>query len=777
MGFRQMSLLDRKRLQWKREKDEMAKLDQIYSQQNHEMTNVRKSLQQSDDSGFTSDDLHPSSGNSGENLTNQKQILSQGQTKKPVSIDSDLGHETDFKSFCGRSMTPESIASVLSYPQSINSRGVKEERAKWNLYDPFYKDLSAKNLSDGPGWLERNMKDCETESIDSFSFVRGQNTPLDPSVLAAREMKRKKALELQDAIKQQLEEREMIKKIEREKQLMEERIEEQRLLKQLQEEQERLELEQQIQRTRQENELKKQELMRKAIEKAALEAKVDKEKRRGRNLIRTPSPSLPTDIQQTHISQEHDSISQQRQLSLDDKSKNNSEVNRTEVDADGEKILIGTPIKMKKKHLKHVRKQNLTETTEESTEDESSSALAVKKKPEKQEATDIDGISLQVQSVIPVVPMPFAQNFFGLAPQGNFGNVQLLMIAQPNAMLATQPNPFTMYPNYGMANINSMSPQPSEISQASIITKKEAAQDDQCRPDSASSELPKKETHVVPHEGTFTKEILPCDTKLDVATSTNDDLQSIDTVVEYQMRTPVRTLEEVSKKPTVEIGIQTEFDCEYCHFKFSHERTRIMCHSSVNHKNERQKFLYENGRTEEETTMTTTTTTIVKKEKKFDSIQDRPKWGVRIPKVQYQKASEKDPFYQRNRRRRYLKTSKSLDHNSKVDESSSSEAPPRTPSSHHSLLRNNKKDYYTSRNVCTELLPIKTDGNGKVYFLREKSFIINEQMRSKPGLQGVISEKILDRRQYDNQEENYHSDKNQDFDSIENSRTSSVEFN
>lgn len=718
-------------------------------------------------------------------------------------------------------MTPESTASILSYPQSLNGSGVKEERAKWNLYDPFYKEIAAKNLSDGPGWLERSVKDCEEESIDSFSFVRGQNAPVDPSVLAAREMKRKKALELQDAIKQQLEEREMIKKFERERQLMEERIEEQRLIKQLQDEQERLDLEQQLQRTRQENELKKQELMRKAIEKAAFEAKLEKDKRRSRPSLRSPSPSVQINYETT--SQEQDKNSH-RQFSLDEKSGIKAESNcDQEKDIDGEKILIGTPIKMKKKHLKHIRKhnQNLTETTEESTEDETASPLTVntKKKVENnKDATDIDGISLQVQSLIPVVPMPFGNNFFGITPQGNFSNVQLLMIAQPNTMLTTQPNPFAMYQNYSITNVNQLSPQQSEISQASIMTKEGTptpTNGEECRPDTSSTvnnqrtvnsesycnlcnkyhvcgrsaqylqtnnkrETPCKETPQVPHDGTFTKEILPCDTKLDVATSTNDDLQSIDTVVEYQLRTPIKGYgqNEYNRNSTTEIGVQTELDCEYCQHKFSHEhnRARIMSQSSstINHKNERQNYLYEHGRSEEEMTMTTTTTTIVKKEKKFDSIQDRPKWGVRIPTVQYLKASEKDPFYQRNRRRRYMKTSKSLDH-SKVDESSSSEAPPRTPSSQHSVHRN-KKGYYTSRNICTELLPIKTDGNGKVYFIREKSFIINEQMRSKPGLQGIIPDKMLDRRQSE-QEENYLSDKNQDFDSIENSRTPSVEFN
>lgn len=729
-----------------------------------------------------------------------------------------------FRSFCERSITPESTtASILSYSQSMNGRAVKEERAKWNLYDPFYKEMALKNISDGPGWLDRSVKDCEEESIDSLSFVRGQNAPVDPAVLAARELKRKKALELQDAIKQQLEEREMIKKYEREKQLMEEKLEEQRLLKQLQEEQERLELEQKIQRTRQENEMKKQELMRKAIEKAAFEAKLEKEKRKGRLMLHSLSPSLPLT---NDISAQENEKALHTQFSLDEKQRITSESKQQqETDPEGEKILIGTPIKMKKKHLKNIRKHssNLVETTEESTEEESSSTINIntKKKPENKDATDIDGISLQVQSLIPVVPMQFGNNFFGIAPQSNFSNVQLLMIAQPNHMLATQSHPLSMYQNFGMANVNTLSPHQSDISQPCIMIKKETSptpsnlsNNPEGRPDTAStvdnqnmvnnenycnmcnkyhigarmtssnfkqsarSENVCKETPQVPHDGTFTKEILPCDMKLDAATSTNDDLDPKERLDDYKMRSSSSHEEHNDKKSTIEIGIQTEFDCEYCQHKFGEEnnRTRFLCHSSstINHKNERQKYLYEHGRSEEEMTMTTTTTTIVKKEKKYDSIQDRPKWGVRIPTVQYLKASEKDPFYQRNRRRRYMKTSKSLDQ-AKVDESSSSEAPPRTPSSHHSVLRN-KKGYFTSRNVCTELLPIKTDGNGKVYFIREKSFVINEQMRSKPGLQGIIPDKILDRRPSE-QEESYHSDKNLDFDSIDNSRTSSVEFN
>lgn len=61
------------------------------------------------------------------------------------------------------------------------------------------------------------------------TYLRGQNLPIDADILQEREMRRQKALELQTAIKQQLEERERKKKEEREKKLKEERAEEERI--------------------------------------------------------------------------------------------------------------------------------------------------------------------------------------------------------------------------------------------------------------------------------------------------------------------------------------------------------------------------------------------------------------------------------------------------------------------------------------------------------------------------------------------------------------------
>uniref|UniRef100_A0A336LJ29 CSON005269 protein n=1 Tax=Culicoides sonorensis TaxID=179676 RepID=A0A336LJ29_CULSO len=844
--FKQMSLIDRKKLQWKREKDEMAKLEQIYSQQNYEMTNVsidltrsyhdcdisyqrnissdkqfknysnlnqeqfikrrnpilppidRGALQQSEDSGFTSDELHPSSGNSGENIIKTPQSNS-GSQRQGRTIKNQIFHDSEItsnmsKSYGERSISPESTRSILSYPQSISNHDVKEERAKWNLYDPYYKDLNSRNTSDGPNWLERSIKDCEVESIDSFSFARGQNTPVDVSVLAAREQKRKKALELQNAIKQQLEERELMKQYQREKQLMEEKIEEQRLLKQLEEEQERLELERKIQQTRKDNELKKQELMRKAIEKATLEAKIEKEKKKGRSF------NISSHINEEITSQK--TCQPNSNLTLSEENLNNV---TNENDLNSEKILIGTPIKMKKKDLKYFKSknQNISEASEQLSKEVYTEPSDKKEsKNYIQEATDIDGISLQMQSLIPVVPLQFGSNFFGITPQGNFNNVQLLMIAQPTTMLTSSAlqNPLSLQQNF-ITNLSSLSPEQTDLvmqrsveskekslsptpSHNTIETKRSESRSPEeniinqtheslCNIQNNNKDFDnlKTKNHDLSNDGTFIKET-SSDTKHDAATSTNDDLSSNVFSLENQMHGKIKSLHQYNlRKATSEIGIQTELNCEYCQYKCFSEnkpnRLRSQSSSKIHNIHQRQKY-------EEELTMTTTTTTtVVKKEKKYDSIQDRPKWGVRVPTVQYLKASEKDPFYKKKRNRRYLKTSRSVDH-SKIDESSSSETFPLSPSSHHSILPQKKE--YSSRNICTEVLPIKTDGNGKVYFIRERSFIIDQQMNSKPGLQGIVHDKKLNRRP-SVQGESYFSDKNEDFDSIENSRTSSVDYN
>ena len=74
---------------------------------------------------------------------------------------------------------------------------------------------------------------------DSKTYLRGQNIPVDAQVLQEREARRQRGLELQNAIKQQLEEKDRQRKAERERKLREERDEEERIKRERDREKER----------------------------------------------------------------------------------------------------------------------------------------------------------------------------------------------------------------------------------------------------------------------------------------------------------------------------------------------------------------------------------------------------------------------------------------------------------------------------------------------------------------------------------------------------------
>ena len=180
---------------------------------------------------------------------------------------------------------------------SINYQKARDGgRAKWNSYpfDAFTKGeningrSSRSTTNGGPNWLEKSLSEVRDSEEDAMSismasvssYLRGQNAPIDPLVLAEREEKRRKAIELQHAIKQQLQERENMKKLEREKLYQQEKLEEERFARQMEVERLRLEKEQQMQNEKLENERKKAEAMRLALEKAAMEAQIEKERKR-----------------------------------------------------------------------------------------------------------------------------------------------------------------------------------------------------------------------------------------------------------------------------------------------------------------------------------------------------------------------------------------------------------------------------------------------------------------------------------------------------------------
>ncbi|KYN43034.1 hypothetical protein ALC56_02514, partial [Trachymyrmex septentrionalis] len=118
--------------------------------------------------------------------------------------------------------------------------------------------------------------------INKVSYLRGQNIPMDTEILQEREMKRQKALELQNAIKQQLEEKDRQRKEEKERRMREEMLEEERIRRERERDKVRFEEEQRIIREKEEAKMRKAQAMREVLEAAERLAKEDRKNRRKR---------------------------------------------------------------------------------------------------------------------------------------------------------------------------------------------------------------------------------------------------------------------------------------------------------------------------------------------------------------------------------------------------------------------------------------------------------------------------------------------------------------
>ncbi|KAG8222442.1 hypothetical protein J437_LFUL002177, partial [Ladona fulva] len=144
-----------------------------------------------------------------------------------------------------------------------------------------YGCISAPNKSTAGYNFKKN--DEVTSSLPNLqcanSHLRGQNVPVDPDVIVERELRRLKAMELQKAIRQQLEEREKKRILEKEQRLKEEKALEERSRKLHEEERQRKEEEERKHREKEELERKKDEVMREALEAAEQDAQKQRKKR------------------------------------------------------------------------------------------------------------------------------------------------------------------------------------------------------------------------------------------------------------------------------------------------------------------------------------------------------------------------------------------------------------------------------------------------------------------------------------------------------------------
>ncbi|KAL6259845.1 hypothetical protein P5V15_009755 [Pogonomyrmex californicus] len=130
--------------------------------------------------------------------------------------------------------------------------------------------------------------------INKVSYLRGQNIPVDTEILQEREARRQKALELQNAIKQQLEEKDKQRKEEKERRMREEMLEEERIRRERERDKERFEEEQRMLREKEEAKLRKAQAMREVLEAAERLAMEERKKRRKREEYTDESTDVVT---------------------------------------------------------------------------------------------------------------------------------------------------------------------------------------------------------------------------------------------------------------------------------------------------------------------------------------------------------------------------------------------------------------------------------------------------------------------------------------------------
>uniref|UniRef100_A0AAR5Q0W5 CCDC66 domain-containing protein n=1 Tax=Dendroctonus ponderosae TaxID=77166 RepID=A0AAR5Q0W5_DENPD len=124
---------------------------------------------------------------------------------------------------------------------------------------------------------EENDRPCTGSSFSQHrSYIRGQNVHIDSEELAEREQRRQQALAHQDAIRKQLEERELRRQEERARRIREEHEEELRIEREQECERQRKLEEERVREEKLERDRKRKEAIKQALELAEKEAKLEK---------------------------------------------------------------------------------------------------------------------------------------------------------------------------------------------------------------------------------------------------------------------------------------------------------------------------------------------------------------------------------------------------------------------------------------------------------------------------------------------------------------------
>lgn len=585
-----------------------------------------------------------------------------------------------------------------------------------------------------------------------------------------------KALEFQEAIKAQVEERERMKRMEQERSMLEERRYEETMRQQIESNEQRAEEERKRFREKIMQQNRKQEMMRIAIEKARQEAEYEKSKKR---LLHIQNMDSSSDDSKEHsakkLESERDELSPTEiKQSIEQSTtplltnyetvvntaivENNSMENVTiedygdeDDDDDGEKILIGTPIKMKKKTLNKSLKSSSSITNKETSnlsgKDVSASAS---------DNNNIDGIALVLQTLPPIMPIT-PNDIINLNQNLNTINTNSIQLA---VMLAHQ-----------MQQLNSIAHNQTSDNVKNVIstdTMKSIEENVSNEDDAKLQNVCKQcNNHYTTSQSTnsieenFSSEKTENE-KIDIIESSTipfiDSNMENDTENEEQTNNANNEIVR-PKSAMLDASTQTDkkFEFEYCFQCRYHQ-----CHHhhvivkdidlSSNCADDVKTVAINHLKTkcnEKDCTTAAINRNCDTKDggKEPMKIEDRPKWGVNRPLQQYIKASERDPFYMRNKRKKHRQRNINAEENvysvcdgdaDDLNEENKTDSRSRSPSPSPSIITNttvilsspqiiSNHDNLSKRNVCTEILPIKTDVNGHVYLnFREANLIMSE---------------------------------------------------
>lgn len=254
--------------------------------------------------------------------------------------------------------------------------------------------------------------------------MRGQNVPIEPEIKAARENKRIKALELQSAILNQLEDREKRRIEERELKLKEERLEELRIKRQQEEDRLKLEEEKRKNEQKQLQEQRKLDALKKALEDAERTARQEKEKR--------------FTCLKKHLDTGHNSTIYESGISTDNKVK--TEETYTESMSNYERE-SGSPTKTHRTYdVGSAKSQKKDCASHQTTEFNSPRSVGH------------NNLNLFIHSV---PPLALADNQFNIVPIGINGNGDIVNSPQNNIQLAVLV-PQTLTNNLYSVSLNSL---------------------------------------------------------------------------------------------------------------------------------------------------------------------------------------------------------------------------------------------------------------------------------------------------------------------------------